>query len=402
MNSKALLAVAAALCIGCNRQAAYPDGIPQIYHAALDKALESSPRREAWINLLAELPENQREGAAFIVANMPGGDRDTMSIELMHENIDFAYRARERFEWCAALPDSVFFNEVLPYAVVDEVRDSWRADMFGRFMPVVDTCADMESAARAVNASIAEVVDVEYNTLREKTNQSPSESMRQHMASCTGLSILLVDALRSVGIPARFAATAAWHDNRGNHSWTEMLIDGRWRITEYAPPREWDATWFMADAGQATSGNRTHAIYATSFAPTGDWLPMVWNEDSHDIHALDVTDRYVAIDTAAREAKSTDGRHTQLRIVMFRSAESSRQSHDRVAANVDIFCGAEQMGGGRTPDQSRDMNDMLSLWLPKNRQYTLLYEGSDGDMHRRQVVLGNEPLTVALFADEEL
>jgi len=78
----------------------------------------------------------------------------------------------------------------------------------------------MRSAVEAVNACIASTVDVEYNTLREKTNQSPSESMRQHMASCTGLSILLVDALRSVGIPARFAGTAAWHDDRGNHSWT--------------------------------------------------------------------------------------------------------------------------------------------------------------------------------------
>ena len=63
---------------------------------------------------------------------------------------------------------------------------------------------------------------VEYNTLREKTNQSPAESMRQGMASCTGLSVLLVDALRAVGIPARFAGTAAWHDDRGNHSWTEV------------------------------------------------------------------------------------------------------------------------------------------------------------------------------------
>lgn len=392
--------MAATLLAGCGCRTSYPDGIPQHYHAALDKALDSSPQREAWIGLLSELPLAQREGAAFIVANMPRGDLDTMSTELMRENIDYAYRARERFEWCAALPDSVFFNEVLPYAVVDEVRDSWRNDLYERFSPVVDTCADMESAARAVNASIARVVEVEYNTLREKTNQSPSESMRQHMASCTGLSILLVDALRSVGIPARFAATAAWHDNRGNHSWTEVMIDGRWRITEYAPPREWDAAWFMADAGQATSDDRMHAIYATSFAPTGEWLPMVWNEASHDIHALNVTDRYVAIDAAARESKRSDGRHTLLRIAMFRSPSHASESHDRVAANVDIFRGEEQMGGGRTASPERDMNDMLSLWLPKRCRYTLLYEGGDGEMHRRQVDLGDEPLTVELFSFE--
>ena len=57
--------------------------------------------------------------------------------------------------------------------------------------------------------------------------------MRQGMASCTGLSILLVDALRSVGIPARFAGTASWHDDRGNHSWTEVRLDDGWHFTEF-------------------------------------------------------------------------------------------------------------------------------------------------------------------------
>ncbi len=400
MRKIVLLAAIAALAAGCGRRTVYPDGIPQIYHAPLDKALDGSPQRDAWCEMLSELPEPQREGAAYVLANMPRGDVDTMSVELMRENIDYAYRARERFGWCAALSDSIFFNEVLPYTVVDEVRDSWRGELFGLFAPIADTCADMESAARAVNGCIPSVVGVEYNTLREKTNQSPSESMRQHMASCTGLSILLVDALRSVGIPSRFAATAAWHDNRGNHSWTEVLIDGRWRITEYYLPREWDKAWFMADAGQADAEDRMHAIYATSFAPAGDRLPMVWNEESHDVHAENVTRRYRDIYAASEQAMQSDGRHTRLSIVMFRSADRASESADRVAANVDIFCGEEQMGGGRTPSAERDMNDMLTLWLPKNRRYTLLYEGGDGQMHRQHVDLKEEPLTVSLFADE--
>lgn len=400
MKKIVLIAAITLLAAGCRTRNVYPDGIPQSCHALLDKALDRSPQRSAWIGMLADLPQSQREGAAFLLINMPRGDRDTMEVELMRENIDFAYRARERFEWCAALPDSIFFNEVLPYAVVDEVRDSWRRDMFGLFAPIVDTCADMESAARAVNASIPRTVDVEYNTLREKTNQSPAESMRQHMASCTGLSILLVDALRSVGIPARFVATASWHDNRGNHSWTEVMSDGRWRITEYYMPRKWDKTWFMADAGQADADDRTYAIYASSFAPTGDWLPMVWNEKSHDVNGINVTDRYLNTYAAAEQRMRSDGSHTTLSIAMFRSPERATESADRIAANVDVFCGEEQMGGGRTASAERDMNDMLTLWLPKNRRYTLLYEGGDGEMHRRHIDLGGEPQTVRLFAHE--
>ena len=170
-----------------------------------------------------------------------------MSLDLLREDVHYACRARSEFEWAQKLPDSIFLNEVLPYAAVDEVRDSWRADFYRRFAPRVAGCKTLREAFEAVNRSLRDEVQVDYNTLREKTNQSPAESMRQHMASCTGLSVLLVDALRAVGVPARFAGTAAWHDNRGNHSWTEVWLDGEWHFAEYYYAGLNEA-WFLAFA----------------------------------------------------------------------------------------------------------------------------------------------------------
>merc|ERR1711879_1101771 len=45
-------------------------------------------------------------------------------------------------------------------------------------------------------------------------------------ASCTGVSILFVDALRSVGVPARLVGTPAWNGKpeRGNHNWVEIWL----------------------------------------------------------------------------------------------------------------------------------------------------------------------------------
>jgi len=47
-------------------------------------------------------------------------------------------------------------------------------------------------------------------------------------ASCTGVSILYVDALRSVGIPARVAGTPAWNGVTPsldvNHNWVEVYL----------------------------------------------------------------------------------------------------------------------------------------------------------------------------------
>ena len=51
--------------------------------------------------------------------------------------------------------------------------------------------------------SIFEKLDVVYSTKRPKADQSPGESIKAGLASCTGLSILLISACRSVGIPAR-------------------------------------------------------------------------------------------------------------------------------------------------------------------------------------------------------
>ena len=200
-------------------------GISTDYKQQLETVLNQSSRADSLRLLLHKTPHDEQEAMAYLIAWMPQGDRDTMNLDLLKENVAYACRVRSEFSWTKALPDSIFLNEVLPYAVVDETRDPWRQDFYNRFAPRIAKCADIRAAIDTINRIIPEVVGVEYNTLREKTNQSPAESIRQGMASCTGLSILLVDAFRSVGIPARFAGTAAWHDNRGNHSWTEVWIN---------------------------------------------------------------------------------------------------------------------------------------------------------------------------------
>ena len=189
----------------------------------LKDAIASSARPEALKTLLADTDKKYHSELAYLIMHMDATDRDTMSLPLLIENVHYAHQARNRFAWAKALPEEIYLTDVLPYHVVDEVRDAWRKELYELCAPIVDTCQTMEQAIRAINGRIPELTGVHYNTLREKTNQSPRESMRQGMASCTGLSILLVDALRSVGIPARFVGTASWHDNRGNHSYCKYL-----------------------------------------------------------------------------------------------------------------------------------------------------------------------------------
>lgn len=377
------------------------------YSPELEAAIASSSRPEALRSLMEETAEELSDEMEYIIINMPEADRDTMSLALLIENVRLAHQVRKQYPWTQALPEEVYLTDVLPYYVVDEVRDAWREELYELFAPAVDTCSTQEEAIRAVNSNIPALTGVHYNTLREKTNQSPRESMRQGMASCTGLSILLVDAYRAVGIPARFVGTASWHDNRGNHSWTEVWLDGQWRVTEYYFPSQLDHLWFMADASKANPADRRYAIYATRFGEAPDWFPMVWcGEDSTAIENLpkhigaeNVTQHYIDLARKQQATRIEAGTHTYLRIVGYAKREATHHSADRVAMGVDIFLGTEQMGGGLTAGPHRDMNDNFSLLLPKNATYELRYYDTAGNLKTQAVTLGEEPMTVTIYQE---
>jgi hypothetical protein len=64
---------------------------------------------------------------------------------------------------------------------------------------------------------------------------------------------------------------------------------------------------------------------------------------------------------------------------------------------VDVFRGTEQMGGGLTAGELRDMNDFFSVLLPKNTEYELRYYTAAGELKTMAVNLGEEPMTVQIF-----
>ena len=406
-----LVGVAVALVIifwGRSKESAYTDGVAEEYKAELESVVDASQRGEELRTLMQSMPEAQRNDMAYLIINMPTEDRDTMSLDLLRENVEYATMVREKYSWAKSLPEDVYLSDVLPYFVVDEVRDSWRRELYELFAPEVEGCETMEEALRAVNSNIPRLTGVDYNTLREKTNQSPKESMRQGMASCTGLSILLVDAYRAVGIPARFVGTVSWHDNRGNHSWTEVWLDGEWRVTEYYFPSKLDHLWFMADASKAVADDRMYAIYATRFGEADDWFPMIWAapDEANPLEGLpqtfgaeNVTQRYIDLAYEQYTRHIEAGTHTFLRIAGYAKHGATENSGDRVAMGVDVFCGTEQMGGGLTAGPLRDMNDFFSVLLPKNGEYELRYYNSQGELQKQSVVLGEEPMTVEIFLE---
>lgn len=373
-------------------------GVPKEYHALIDRTIATAGDNAKELKkALKEVPRNEREGMAFLISYMPERDAKSLSADFLLENVQYAYKARAEFPWAKEVPDSVFLNDVVAYANLNENRESWRKDFYERFKKYVAPCKTMREAIDSVNKNVRDELLVDYNTKREKPDQAPYESMRQHMASCSGLSILLTDAFRAVGIPSRVAGTPAWHDDRGNHNWNEVWIDGQWRFTEYYPSDDLDQSWFLTDAGKAVKEDVRKAIYAASFKPTGCYFPLVWDENIRYVHAENVTDRYTSLYRAQLSATPADGSHVALRVMVFKDKDHAEASGDRVATNLDVFKGDKQLYGGRSTGATQDMNDVLTFNVEKNQQYVVKFVNGKGEMQTQTVDVGDDTTTLKLY-----
>lgn len=335
---------------------------------AVQSALERAGANRAGLETaLSRVPKAQREGLEFLVENMPDEDLKTVSPALLLDNVAQAYAAFDAAPWKTAVPGDVFLNDVLPYACLDEDREDWRAGLREKAAPLVAGCRTPGEAAQALNAKLFPLVKVRYSTERKKPNQAPSETIGSGVATCSGLSILLADACRSVGIPARVVGTPLWTNMRGNHTWVEVWDNG-WHFVGAAEPdpKGLDHAWFEHDASEAKRDVPEHAIYASSFKRTDLYFPLVWAPDSQVVPAVNVTDRY-----AVAPAPAADTTRLEVRVL--------DASGKRVAAPVtvrDIVSGASNWTGTSRGETS-DLNNFLTFDVPRGRVYEI--DVADGD-----------------------
>jgi predicted peptidase len=329
-------------------------GIP----AALDSAGKNRPQIE---RALRDAPADQKEGMLFLVENMPERDLQNLSAEFLLENTGYAYRAWLESSWRDRIPKDVFLNDVLPYASINERRDQWRRDFFERFSPLVKEARNPSQAAAILNQKIFGVLNVRYSTKRAKADQSPYESIESGLASCTGLAVLLVDACRAVGVPARFVGVPMWSDDSGNHSWVEVWDQG-WHFTGAAEPNgdKLDSGWFGGRASTARRDDPLHAIYAVSFRRTPTRFPMVWSRKNRDVWAVNVTDRYTEHAPFVPEGSVS---------IMFRAVNGL---NERVVARLKVRgSDGEQVFEGVTKDERFDANDHLTAVIKAGAKYEI-------------------------------
>lgn len=329
--------------------------------------------------------------ADFLIGNMPDKDRTEVPAAFLSENLDLALQARAEFPWARSVPEEIFLNDVLPYAVFDEPRDPWRPEFYEKARALVKDARSASEAAQALNRQWFNLLKVHYNTGRKRPNQSHKESRELGKATCTGLSIILVEACRAVGIPARAVGTPMWANERGNHTWVEIW-DGDWKFTG---ADEFDAAglnrgWFVGDASQAKADVPRYSIFATSWKRDGTFFPMVWAKDSQAVAAVNVTSRYAKAAPNASAARAVSRLGVRLLASPGGSRMVSRWSAVDVAGRV--------LGESETKGDRADLNDLGRFELTPGAQGWLRFTaaGETREMAFGPIIPG-DPLIEAVW-----
>ena len=247
---------------------------------------------DQWQVALQQSSEPARSDLAYLMAHTPREELDRLGPGRALHHAAMMRAAWENAPWRDDVDEALWRAAVLPPTNVTEACEDWCDVLTARLADVATDTTEVESTVRQLNAAIGDTLGVQYHpTKRRAPDQGPLETMESGWSSCTGLSILLADACRTRGIPARLAGTPLWIDKSGNHTWVEVWADGRWHHVESADANSWDSAWFDAKAAQADASDPMHRIYAVM--PDGPCVfPMSWDLQRSDIRGVDVTARY--------------------------------------------------------------------------------------------------------------
>lgn len=253
-------------------------------------ALQALGGRSApYLDALRASDREERACLAFLLAKMP--DRDLFGLEagFLAENVRLALLARRTVPLASEVPDDVFLEFVLPYAASDEPRDPWRREFHEKFRDAVAASPSVEEAAVRLNRDVFTSFRLAFQERGYRARPlSPAQSIERGVVSCDDASILLVDACRSTGIPARVVILPRWPGTRRGHSWVEIWEGGRWRHLTAYDPGQLDRTWIPGMIEKYFRPGARNAIFAVRFGRE-EPRPL----PGRDVPAVDVTGSYI-------------------------------------------------------------------------------------------------------------
>ena len=183
----------------------------------------------------------------FLYENMSMPDSVDYSRDFYTEQAHLALKARAELPWGSSVPEREFRHFVLPPRVSNEDMDHFRATYYEELRNRVGQLS-MQEAILEVNHWCHE--HVTYRPTSART-LGPESTLRTAYGRCGEESVLLVAALRTVGIPARQVYTPRWAHTDDNHAWVEAWADGQWYFLGACEPEPiLNLGWFNESASR--------------------------------------------------------------------------------------------------------------------------------------------------------
>lgn len=350
----------------------------------------------AFFPLKAEDAASETEQAVrFVLSNMPEKDKKILSEEWVRQDVQRALSARGRFVQDEQIPDEIYREYVLPYAVINESRGDWRSVLEEKYGSIAKACRTAEEAVWRIVSHMTEDTGVIYSRERRHPVMSALEALAEKKVSCTGQSILVVCALRSVGIPARAVGVASWNHIPGNHTWAEAWYNGGWHMVEFNEKEE-NTPWVMENIGLLDPQSRFQQIIAATWSPKSEktFFPVIpCGFAARCVFGENVTERYT---TLARQWYEKNGlSHDVQRLFVEVLSPPRNQKCERVPAWVELRApDGSLIDEGVGPGPQDDMREYLRLSLPRLKGYTLrVYSRRAGELLATCPIEPNEGAT---------
>lgn len=175
--------------------------------------------------------------------------------------------ARKRFEWGSKVPEDVYRRYVVPLRVGSEPLQPFRRKFLNEIGPRLDSLHSLARAALEVNLYLGERVGFKST---DKRSQGPLTTLSCGFGRCGELMILAIDAMRSVGIPARGVWVPWFSARENNHAWIEVYTENGWKYMGGAEPAvRLNQAWFDKPVQRA-----------------GIVLTMDWNHKKNEQYAV--------------------------------------------------------------------------------------------------------------------
>lgn len=225
----------------------------------------------------------------YLYAYMPDSDIGNYSFECFLDYARHGYRLYEESGEVRSLPEDIYLNYVLFHRVNEEEIRPCRSLFYEKLKDRIKGL-DTKEALLEVNYWCAG--EVTYQSTDERTLSALGVYQRG-IGRCGEESTFMVNALRSVGIPARQVYAPYWAHCDDNHAWVEMWCGGTWYFTGACEPQPiLNMGWFL------NASSRAMMIHSKKFDSPQDEKNRIGNSlagKNQTIAILNELNRYAVV-----------------------------------------------------------------------------------------------------------